>query len=98
MPASAPVPTVRQSVVASSTVFVRELPVAQLPEPSHTWPVRQEFMPQTVPGGWNWLLGQVADEPVQFSAMSHTPADGRQTVEAGRKPSAGQLADEPVQF
>jgi len=31
--------------------------------------------------------GQLPDEPVQLSAMSHEPVEGRQTVVEGLKPS-----------
>ena len=46
----------------------------------------------------NPSLGQFADEPVQFSATSQTPAELRQTVELGRKTLAGQLSFVPSQF
>jgi hypothetical protein len=42
--------------------------------------------------------GQLALLPVQLSAMSHGPADARQTVAVDWKLSAGQLALLPVQF
>jgi hypothetical protein len=44
------------------------------------------------------LAGQFADEPVQLSASSQTPAELRQTVDDAWKASDGQLSDEPVQF
>ena len=40
--------------------------------------------------------GQVADVPVQLSATSHAPAEGRQTVLLDWKTSVGQVALEPV--
>src|SRR5262245_47832377 len=41
--------------------------------------------------------GQLALEPVQVSAMSQVPAEGRHTVEDEAKPSAGQLSVRPLQ-
>src|SRR5689334_10652579 len=103
MPAIAPVPSVRQLVVAKRMLLaaemVRGLPPGQLaPEPLHTWPVTHTLLPHDVPAVTNPSVGQVADEPVQFSATSHTPADGRHTSVAGWKASAGQEAELPVQF
>ena len=46
---------------------------------------------------WKPSAGQVAPLPVQFSAVSHGPADGRQTVVPGANPSAGQAELVPVQ-
>jgi len=46
----------------------------------------------------NWSAGQFALVPVQFSATSQSPADGRQTVSADLNWSAGQLALVPVQL
>src|SRR5207244_1027049 len=43
-------------------------------------------------------VGQVALDPVQFSATSHTPAEARHSVVAGLKSSTGQVALAPVQF
>jgi hypothetical protein len=53
---------------------------------------------QTVLDGEKPLPGQFADEPVQFSATSQTPAELRHTVELGRKVSAGQASFVPSQF
>jgi hypothetical protein len=41
--------------------------------------------------------GQAVEVPVQFSATSHSPAAGRQTVVAGWKTSAGHVSLAPVQ-
>jgi hypothetical protein len=41
--------------------------------------------------------GQTVEFPVQFSATSHSPADGRQTVVVGWKTSPGQESLVPVQ-
>src|SRR5215831_17237968 len=50
-----------------------------------------------VPEGCRASAGQAALEPVQVSATSHSPADGRHTVVAGANPSAGHAAEPPVQ-
>lgn len=41
--------------------------------------------------------GHVAEEPVQFSAMSHSPPALRQTVVEGRNASAGHDSEDPLQ-
>ncbi len=41
--------------------------------------------------------GHAVDVPVQFSATSHSPPDGRQTVVVGWNTSAGQASLAPVQ-
>jgi hypothetical protein len=46
----------------------------------------------------NELAGQFADEPVQLSGESHTPAELRQIVELGWKPSPGQPSFVPSQL
>ncbi len=53
---------------------------------------------QTVLDGENPLPGQLVDEPVQFSAVSHTPAELRQTVALGWNVSTGQPSFVPSQF
>jgi hypothetical protein len=50
------------------------------------------------PDGCGWSAGQATLVPVHVSAMSHTPAAGRQMVVAGWKLSAGQAALLPVQL
>jgi hypothetical protein len=50
-----------------------------------------------VPSGWNESIGQVALEPVQLSATSQSPADGRQTAVLGANASGGHTAPAPVQ-
>jgi hypothetical protein len=40
-----------------------------------------------VPDGWKPSAGQAPVEPVQLSATSHGPAEGRQVVVAGWNPS-----------
>jgi len=42
--------------------------------------------------------GQLAADPVQFSAGSHSPPEGRQVVVAGSKASAGHAVLAPVQL
>jgi hypothetical protein len=42
--------------------------------------------------------GQLADEPVQVSASSHSPAVARHTVPDAARPSAGQVFDDPEHF
>ena len=54
--------------------------------------VAQRVQVATEPSG-----GQSALLPVQYSAGSHGPADGRQTVDDDWKPSGGQPALLPVQ-
>ena len=44
------------------------------------------------------LAGHAAALPVQFSAVSQTPVEARQTVVLGRNVLAGHAADDPVQF
>src|SRR5690349_910238 len=97
MPASAPVERVKQLVVVKLTVLaaeiVRGLPAGQLAlEPLHTWPVVHMFPPppQEVPAATKPSAGQVAELPVQFSATSQTPAEGRHTVDEFWNASAGQ--------
>src|SRR5207237_8048361 len=51
-----------------------------------------------VPAGVLASAGQLAADPVQFSAGSHSPADGRQVVVAGSKVSAGHTVLVPVQL
>src|ERR1700690_604896 len=58
----------------------------------------EHVAPHTVPEGWKPSDGQAAAEPVQLSATSQRPAEGRQTRELGWKPSGGQAAAEPVQL
>src|SRR5437773_237578 len=50
-----------------------------------------------VPAGSFASAGQVALDPVQFSAGSHSPPDGRQVVVAGLKASFGHVLLDPVQ-
>jgi len=38
---------------------------------------------QVVVEGWNPFAGHAPDEPVQLSATSHSPVDGRHVVVAG---------------
>jgi hypothetical protein len=66
--------------------------------PSH-WSLVQRLPSsvQAVPLTFLASAGQLADEPVQVSARSHSPADARQTVAAEAKPSAGQVVLVPVQ-
>ena len=47
---------------------------------------------QTVPTGMNTSVGHVALAPVQFSGVSHTPADALHSVVAGTYVFAGQVA------
>ena len=49
-----------------------------------------------VPAGSLASAGHVALEPVQFSAGSHSPPDGRQTAVAGLKASLGHVLLDPV--
>ena len=67
-------------------------------EPSHS-SVLQGFpsLLHEVPAGLLASAGQLADDPVQFSAGSHSPAEGRQTVLAGSKASAGHTVLAPLQ-
>src|SRR5450432_4551690 len=51
-----------------------------------------------VPPATTLSAGHAAEDPVQFSATSQTPADARQGVVFGRNPSAGHAAEDPVQF
>jgi len=53
---------------------------------------------QAVPAALFASAGQLAADPVQLSAGSHSPADGRQTVLAGSKVSAGHTVLVPVQL
>src|SRR5215813_11549534 len=48
--------------------------------------------------GWPVSAGQLALEPVQFSAMSQVPVEGRQTVVGGARASAGQPLLTPSQL
>src|SRR5439155_1064553 len=50
-----------------------------------------------VPAAFFVSAGQPADDPVQFSAGSHSPAEGRQIVLAGSKTSAGHTVVVPEQ-
>src|SRR5436309_447105 len=68
-------------------------------EPSHSSTVHGLVsLEHAVPAGLLASAGQVAVEPVQFSAGSHSPAEPRQTVVAGSKASAGQTVLVPVQL
>ena len=51
---------------------------------------------QLVPAALFASTGQLAADPVQFSAGSHSPADGRQVVVAGSNASAGHTVLLPV--
>ena len=51
-----------------------------------------------VPAALFASAGQLAADPVQFSAGSHSPADDRHVVVAGSKASAGQTVLVPVQL
>jgi len=51
---------------------------------------------QLVPAALFASTGQLAADPVQFSAGSHSPADGRHVVVAGSKASAGHTVLLPV--
>ena len=53
---------------------------------------------QAVPAGLFASAGQLAEDPVQFSAGSHSPPEGRQVVVAGSNASAGHVVLVPVQF
>src|SRR5206468_2165530 len=53
---------------------------------------------QAVPAGLLASAGHVADDPVQCSAGSHSPAENRQVVVAGSNASAGHVVLVPVQF
>ena len=46
----------------------------------------------------NPFAGQTLDVPVQLSATSHGPAEGRHVVVAAANPSAGHAPDVPVQL
>ena len=46
-----------------------------------------EVPTQVVVEGWKTSVGQVPEEPVQLSATSHWPTEGRHVVVAGLKPS-----------
>src|SRR5205814_4417995 len=48
--------------------------------------------------GLKLSVGHVALDPVQLSATSQSPAEGRQVVAEGLKLSDGQLGPDPVQF
>jgi hypothetical protein len=65
--------------------------------PSH-WSFVQTFPSsvQTAALAFFASVGQAADEPVQFSAMSHSPTDARQTVADARNPSVGQVNAVPL--
>lgn len=66
--------------------------------PSH-WSLVQTLPSsvQAVPLVFLASAGQLAEDPVQFSARSHSPAAARQPVVAGAKPSVGQVTDVPLQ-
>jgi hypothetical protein len=66
--------------------------------PSH-WSLVQTFPSSVhaVPLGFLLSPGQLADEPVQVSAASHSPAEARQTVDDERNPSVGHAVLVPVQ-
>src|SRR5207247_2422196 len=67
-------------------------------EPSHS--SRLQGLPSSVhavPAGSFASAGQVALDPVQCSAGSHSPAEARQTVVEGSKALAGQAVLVPVQ-
>jgi hypothetical protein len=68
-------------------------------EPSH-WSLVQGLPSsvQAVPLAFLASEGQVAEEPVQVSARSHSPAAARQTVEDEAKALAGQSSDVPLQL
>jgi hypothetical protein len=51
---------------------------------------------QAVPLGFFESVGQLAEEPLQVSAASHSPADARQTVDAEANPSVGHVELVPV--
>jgi len=51
-----------------------------------------------VPAALFASAGQLAADPVQFSAGSHSPADGRHVVVAGSKASVGQTLLVPGQL
>src|SRR6266545_273255 len=67
--------------------------VSQSSVPLHTLPSGQ-----TVFAGLAASAGQLAELPLQFSAMSHGPTAARQTVAELANVSVGQAAALPVQF
>ena len=73
------------------------VPTLQIPEPSHvSAPLHTVASAQDVCDGWKASVGQVALEPVQYSATSQSPAAALQTIVDGANVSAGQAALEPV--
>jgi hypothetical protein len=69
-------------------------PSTQWPAPSHESVPSQtppfEAPTQAVVAAWKPSAGQAPDDPVQLSATSHEPVEGRQVVVCDKKPSAGQ--------
>jgi hypothetical protein len=60
----------------------------QVPVALHTSVVQPlPSLVHVVPDGWKPSAGQAPVEPVQLSATSHGPAEGRHVVVAGWKPS-----------
>src|SRR5439155_1324713 len=68
-------------------------------EPSHSSPLHGfPSSVQAVPAALFASAGHAADDPVQLSAGSHSPADPRHTTKLGSNMSAGQVVLVPVQF
>ena len=93
----APDDPVQLSATSHGPVDGRQVVVADW-KPSTQWPApSQESVPSQGPPfevpthevveGWKPFGGQAPDEPVQLSATSHWPVDGRQVVVADWKPS-----------
>src|SRR5437867_2534229 len=83
-------------------VCVRQAPVGcwqVLLLPSHSSKVQALVSAvQAVPAATFASAGQLALDPLQVSATSHTPPEARQTVPAGWMTSAGQATLVPVQL
>jgi len=62
---------------------------------SQSSPVSMSPLPQTLQ--FCVSLGQAAEEPVQYSAVSHERTAGRHTFDDDRNESEGQVPEEPVQ-
>jgi hypothetical protein len=82
-------------------VVADEKPSTQCPAPSQESVPSQtppfEVPVQVVVAGSKPSAGQLPSEPVQLSATSHGPVEGRQVVVTGWKSSIGQTLLEPVQ-
>src|SRR5512147_2055490 len=70
-------------------------PLWQVPLAQDSEPLQKSASAQLVPSGWTASVGQLALLPVQFSATSQVPVEGRHGVLEGANPSAGQAVDTP---